>query len=418
MRRNPNAYAAHLERYVMVLRMISGRAGIAGTIMQHSRGPRFCSLGLRLRDPLQLDRATRLANPVALAAGSRAVLASRLEDAPGLVTFQFELKAGLWQSYTRGQLEDELAIGIKEARIPALFSWENNPHAGVFGGTGSGKTETVKTILHALASAYTPQELGIIILDRHHDYDEFRHLQHLELPVAGGDTETDLALEWVGNVLTQRTIANERDGKELLLVVDEAANVLEDKRRMAIVRSIGEEARKFRIHLLVSTQKPNQRNLPDLLANVLNRYVGAVDNAQASVLLTGKPGLSCHKLTGKGDFMHVEGPTAERVQVALTTPRDLEQLEWGDEPEMPDVELADVPVLENLPEAKPGRPANELQPEVLAYYLATGPEKISIKAAKDLLGISRRLHDLHKPFAEAVLRELGRLGYGLTKNQH
>jgi hypothetical protein len=277
MRRHSNPYAASLERYVMVLRMVSGKAGIGGTIALHSRGPRFCSLGLRLKDPLQLDKAIKLANPVALAAGTRAVMASRLEDAPGLVTYQFELRQGLWKSYTRGELGDDRAIGMREANTLELFSWDNNPHTGVFGGTGSGKTETVKTIIHSLATAYSPDRLGIVMLDRHHDYEDFTHLQHLELPIAHDDTQTDLALEWVGNTLAHRMAANERDGKELLLVVDEAANVLEDKARMATVKHIGEEARKFRIHLLVTTQKPNQKvswsNIPIRSRNVTHAVV-------------------------------------------------------------------------------------------------------------------------------------------------
>jgi hypothetical protein len=415
-----NTYAAHMQRYVLVLRVVSGKSGVAGVIVRHSRGPRFCSLGLRLRDPLQLDRALKLAEPVALAAGVPAVIAARREDTPGLVTFQFELKRGLWKSYIRGQLAG-LEIGVGEANRPLPFTFEHNPHAGVFGATNSGKTETTRTIVHALASTYDPAQMKLAIIDRHHDFDDFCRLRHLALPVAHDDVMTDQVLDWVSCTLAHRIEMNLREAQAsvpaIVLVIDEAEDILDDPRRFAIVQKIGKEARKFGVHLVMATQKPNQTKLPDLLPNVLNRYVGLVDDAHTSARLTGKPGLNCHQLTGKGDFMHVEGPTAERLQIALTTARDLETLPWGDEPAMPDVEAADMPILLNVPDAKPGRPANELQPDITALYLAVlaDDKEISIRSAREELGVSRGLHEMHKPFAQDILAELRRLRYGIVR---
>ena len=413
-RRSP--YAAHMQRYVLVLRLVSGRSGVAGVIVRHSRGPRFCSLGLRLRDPLQLDKALKLAEPVALAAGVPAVIAARREDTPGLVTYQFELKRGLWKSYSRGQLRG-LEIGVGEANRPLPFSFEHNPHAGVFGATNSGKTETTRTIVHALASTYDPAQMELVIIDRHHDFDDFRRLQHLALPLAHDDALTDRALAWVGDTLAHRIERNIRDAAKVVLVIDEAEDILADARRFAIVQKIGKEARKFGVHLIMATQKPNQTRLPDLLPNVLNRYVGLVDNAHTSARLTGKPGLNCHQLTGQGDFMHVEGPTAERLQIALTTARDLETLPWGEEPPLPELARADTPILLNVPDARPGRPPNRLQPDVMALYLAVlaDDKEISIRSAREELGVSRGLHEMHKPFARDILTELERLGYGIFR---
>jgi hypothetical protein len=393
--------------------MICGKAGVAGKVVRHKRGPRYCSLGLRLRDPLKLEQAIRLAGPMALGAGSRKVISGRREEAPDLVTFQFELRRGLWRHYTRGDLEG-LAIGVTEHDAPCYFSFDNSAHAGVFGTTGSGKTEAVRTAVHAMASVYQPDQMKMVILDRHHDYESYRNLQHLALPVASSEELTDQTLEWVSNELTRRITSNERDATPLVVVIDEAANILSDPRRMAIVRQIGDEARKVNVHLILATQKPSQKNLPDLLPNILNRYVGLVDDAQTSVRLTGKAQMSCHRLTGKGDFMHVEGPTSERVQVALTTQKDLALLPFGDVPEMPEVVMSDTPTVTNIPLAKPGRPPNKLEPDILAWYMATGPESVSIRTAKELAGISRGMHNLHRPFAQRVLDELRRLGHEMS----
>jgi hypothetical protein len=60
---------------------------------------------------------------------------------------------------------------------------------------------------------------------------------------------------------------------------------------------------------------------------LLNRFVGKVANAQISAMLTGHAGLQAHKLTGKGDFIHISsGEDATRFQVALATQADFKRL--------------------------------------------------------------------------------------------
>ena len=134
-----------------------------------------------------------------------------------------------------------------------------------------------------------------------------------------------MALRWAGQELARRVQAGARNARQIVVVIEEAEDYL-DAEQLAIARSIAGEARKFGIHLIVSAKKPTQKNLPDLLDKLLNRWVGLVDNANTSALLTGQAGLACHKLTGKGDFVHVVGPAFDRLQVAVTTAADYARL--------------------------------------------------------------------------------------------
>lgn len=395
------------RRYARVVGLLYSRRDLSGRLVSATRGARHLSLGVRLGDPLKLDAALALAEPLALATNITAVIAQRLPTTPGLVSYQFELPAGYWQSYTRADVTG-LGVGLGESRRQIDFGFDP-PHAGVFGTTDSGKSETVKSILAGLFTTYTPDELGAVIIDPHRDFEDFQNAAHLVAPVASTIEGIDHALAWAGQELARRLDANERDGKRVVVVIDEAEDALGDDKRLAIAQRIGAEARKYLMNLIVSTQKPTQRNLPDLVDKLNNRWVGLVDNAHTSALLTGQAGLACHKLTGKGDFVHVAGATVERLQVAVATRADFDRLPRA-EIEPPEVDEEDTPHILNYPvEKSPGRPPNVPEPKAVAAYAFYGPGKISIQQAQEMLGLSRRAHRLNRDFAKEMLAELKRL---------
>jgi hypothetical protein len=163
------------------------------------------------------------------------------------------------------------------------------------------------------------------------------------------------------------------------------------------------------MNLIVSSQKPTEKNLPGLIHLLLNRWVGLVDKAQTSALLTGEAGLACHRLTGRGDFVHKAGTRVERLQVALATPRDFAGLPRG-EIKPPVVEPEDTPRILNAPIAREGgRPPTTIEPRKVAHYVFYGPDTISISQAQELLDLKRRGHERHKDFALELLEEIDRL---------
>ncbi len=385
------------------------RRGLCGRLVAVTRGARHLSLGVRLADPLKLNDALLLAEPLALATRTPAVLAQRLPSEPGLVSYQFELASSYWQIYTRADVTG-LGIGLSENRQQVDFGFDP-PHSLVAGTTDSGKTETVKSILCGLFTAFTPQDLRALIADPHGDYGEFQNVAHLSAPVATMPEDIDRLLLLAGEELACRRDANRRDAQRWVIVIDEAEDTLNDGRRLAIVQRIAAEARKYRMHLIVSTQRPSQKSLPGLVDKVNNRWIGLVDTAQTSALLSGHVGLDCHKLTGKGDFVHVAGAVQERLQVALATPADLARLPRA-EVALPAVAVADTPRLLNFPEPRgAGRPSTAVEPRKVAYYLMYpgGPETVTRAAALEALNLARYAHVVHRNFALELRDDLARL---------
>ena len=75
------------RHYALIIRLLYARQQLSGQLQQVLRGARHLSYGVKLFDPMQLDKALKLAEPLALASRSQAVLAQRAE---GLVTYQFQ----------------------------------------------------------------------------------------------------------------------------------------------------------------------------------------------------------------------------------------------------------------------------------------------------------------------------------------
>lgn len=392
------------RRFALIIQLLFAKQGLAGKLVTAHRGARHLSLGIRLNDPTKLDPALKLAEPLALHSAAPAVLAQR---AGGLIFYQFEIPQAFWEYYTRADLPTQEAIGLAEQRRPVIFTVEDAPHALVAGSTGSGKSEGVKSILMAQLTMHEPGNLALALIDPHGDYPDFHNVAHLIAPIAQDGEKIRHLLRFLVQELAYRKAENIRDGQPVLVVIDEANEVLSVPGNLALVQNLA-QGRKYRIHLVIATQKPLHADLPKILDNLDNRFVGRVTDAKVSATVTGQAGLQAHRLTGKGDFLHVSGMTVERFQIAQATHRDFERLPRGETPQPVTVE--DTPAIPILPEISgPGRPPVELDPRVLAHYFFHGPQNITHRLARELFGLARTGHTLHRDFCSEFAREYLRI---------
>jgi hypothetical protein len=402
------------KTYAVALSQLSRRKGISGRGTLVDRGARHLSLGVRLNNELQINDAIGLAEPLALATNTRVVVAKR---EAGLVIFQFELARHYWEKYTRTDLRmvpGMVGLGFGDGHRQVNFQFTHAaPHTGVFGTTGSGKSETVKSLLCGLFTAYRPDELGVIIIDPDGDYvHDFRNVAHLEYPIARRGTEIDYVLSRAYLELRERRRSDDphRYSKRLVVLIDEAEDVLSDEKRLRATLSITKRGRKRNMNLIAATQKPTQRTLPDLMPEILNRYVGLVSDGRVSAYLTGQAGLECHKLTGEGDFIHVS--RQDRLLVAMATRTDYDHLprteiSWGDTRVQLEPDDDSEPEED---ERKPGRPKSPIDPKKIAYYMHQGhPGHVSIAHARQHLGLARYAHYEHRDFAQELITELLKL---------
>jgi hypothetical protein len=392
------------KRYGLIIQLLYSQQKLSGSLKQVSRGARHLSFGIRLANPLQLESALKLAEPMALNCGVNAILAQRQQ---GLVTYQVELPNMYWQYFTRQDLTQVKAIGLAEQRKSILFDFDP-PHALIAGTTGSGKSETVKSILVAMMNSLSPLELGVILIDPNEDYLAFQNEAHLILPIATELPDIENALLYANQELAHRKRENIKGARTIVIAVDEADSVLKNK-SFDIAKTISKQGRKYRIHLLIATQKPLHSDLPGLLDNLMNKFIGQLSDAGTSARVTGHAGLQAHKLTPKGDFLHIAGPDVNRFQVAMATDKDFDNLERK---EVNPVKVHNQDIIElppSLPEPSPGRPRIELNPQTLAAYFYYGPPNITQRLAQELFGMNRTGHILHRDFCNEMAKEYLRL---------
>lgn len=396
--------------YSKALTILSAREGLSGRGANIERGARYLALGVRLADELEIDKALKLSEPLALATNTPVVIAKREK---GLVVFQFELAGAFWESYTRADVKaapGHVGLGLSDGHRQVNFDFDP-PHCLIAGTTGAGKSEAVKSLLCGLFTAYKPGELSAVIVDPDGDHaDSFRNVAHLQgVDIASDSADIDNALTYAHQEFITRKRANRRDGAPFVIVIDEAEDALESQTRIDLVQPIARHGRKYNVNLILATQKPSENALPGLLDKINHRFVGLVQSAHLSAHLTGQAGLDCHKLTGQGDFIRVAGAQTDRLLVALATSTDLDRLPRA-ELSAPAIVDAEVVEIDDEPDTG-GRPREEVDPDKLAYYVAHQIARrgdVSRRTARETLDLGYTLHKRHQDFAAALIPAISR----------
>lgn len=379
------------------------RAKFAGA----SLAARHTTIAWRLANPNRLGQCLKLAEAIALASNSKAVMSYRDHR---FVVYQFQLADTYWQEYTRQDVQN-LGVGLADRRRQVDIQFlESAPQVGIFGTTGSGKTELIRSAICALAQSYRPDELKFIISDWHNELTDFSNLAHLAMPIAGAsDLATDRALAFAQEEHLRRLRGSIKEDYRLVFVIDEASEIATTDERLIALSNLA-NSRKFKINLVLGTQRPTYKKLPDIIDKVTNRFVGLLDNASTSARVTGQAGLDCHKLTGAGDFTHVIGSTRERFQVARATQADIDRLPRAEiqEPELQPLSATPVPIKEG-----PGRPKSEIEAKLVADYL--GNYEMSVRQFMKEFEVSQAKYYLYKGFVEELKEELARYGLGICE---
>lgn len=407
---NHQAIISRDAQYTGVLTEIFRGQKIKGRITRKALAPRFLSYDVRLQDPMQLDKAIRLADNLALYSGSKTVVAQRQA---GVIRYDFQLPSYNWQEITRDNVEG-LDLGVAAGRIPVSFN-EAEYHALFAGATKSGKSTTIQSLLCGLAAKYRPGDIDLYIVDPHRDYEAFSRFAFLAAPIAHEREQIASVIKYVTAEYYKRKEDGNRRGRPIWLVIDEAQDFVclgsKDEGHtdeVGLVSQLARGAGKFGIKLVIGSQKPTQADLPGILDNLMARYVGKVTKAQHGTHLTGQPGLNVQNLSGSGDFLSVAGSDVTRFQVARPLERHLSALprrEVAPAPLVPATIISESPVVLSS-EPQVGRPVEEVSPETLAYYMT---KHVSIRDASDILGIGRAVHNRHKEFAERLKTAMERL---------
>jgi DNA segregation ATPase FtsK/SpoIIIE-like protein len=245
-----------------------------------------------------------------------------------------------------------LHVGIDPAGAPCQLDLADDrlPHLLVAGGTGSGKTIFLYTVVLSLAAVHSERSLELVIIDpKQTDFTVFRSLPHLR----GGEIITDAAR----GVKVLRSIAGEemaarsdqlqkaqcRDIKvynaahpkklirPLVCIIDEYADlvtVLPKKEREEFDRVISRLAARGRnvgLHIVAATQRPTADVVTgNIKANMPCRISFSLPSSRDSQVILDEPG--AERLLRNGDMLlRLEGPL-QRLQGYYVDPATIEAL--------------------------------------------------------------------------------------------
>lgn len=202
----------------------------------------------------------------------------------------------------------------------------SEPHCLVAGGTGSGKSALLLTLMMSLCENTSPQRLRLLIIDGGNStLKPLAKLAHA-IGYAGDADEALLKLRAVARELMRRKqsdLSDDRIRDRVVAVIDELANLqaVMDKKQVEelqkVINFITGEGRKYGVHCVTCTQKPLAEVTGTLTkTNSAKRFVGAVPSKTDAVTCAGIGDTGAEALAGKGDFITVRNGRVQRFQAA------------------------------------------------------------------------------------------------------
>ena len=402
------------ERCTTALNYMFRDKKIRGGCYKPLRGPRYLSYPVALKNPGDLKTALSIADEVAMGAHVETVMVRRKR---GLLYYDFNLPQDYWQSLPFADTNDDI-VGIGTGRSKVTFALDDNTPNWLFAGEmGSGKSVAIATALLSLCRQIEHTRLKIGIVDPHQDkwFAPFEKAAHLVAPMARKADEIDKLILWFHNELGKRKVLgqatfereyNQGQHNMLVLVIDEAArgevlgsykNI--NTRNQELVMDLVQEGRKFKIHVIIGTQKPMENDLPGIFSMIGSRMIGYTQAAHVSKNIDAKP----HLLTKKGDFLRVHG-SVTRFLWAFPGDDDyalLPRVE-GYEPLLVNNSGGAIAITPPI-EPPAGRPRTKIDTTIVAAYMT---QNISVRKASSELGLGYQLHNRYKEFAMDLSKAL------------
>ena len=194
------------------------------------------------------------------------------------------------------------------------------PHILVGGCTGSGKSIFLRGVVLSLIINYTPDEVGLILLDtkQHAEfvvYDDVPHVLGTELRLAEEEMECRLASP---------------DGygaqKKIVVIIDEYAELSNNPQTRKTVEKLVQHGHGVGIYVIMATQRLAKEVITPALKEGLSTVICcAVGEKSTSKFALGKYG--AEKLLGKGDMLYKDcGGVITRVQSGCVFERDVQDV--------------------------------------------------------------------------------------------
>lgn len=271
-------------------------------------------------------------------------------DVPKLPSQRYFVDARqMWGRWNRPAATLEAPLGEDRYGdvVSINFSDTLSPHILVGGTTGSGKSEALNVLLYGLVSAYSADELRLLLVDpKGTELQDFARTPHLLGEIGWGDAE---ALELLKHAVIEMQARYEKMREEKtrtisefnskvsadkrmpwwLVVLDEYADLTSEpamKKEIEFeLKRLAQKARAAGIHVVIATQKPSVEVISTVLrSNLPAQLALRVKSATESRVIMDESG--AEMLNGKGDSYLKLGSASTRVQCALVSKTDAEEI--------------------------------------------------------------------------------------------
>lgn len=254
-----------------------------------------------------------------------------------------------FQDYIQRQnngFDIKIAIGVdlEGKLIEADLSDANTCHFLVGGGTGSGKSEFLKSLVLSLMERHTPEQVKIALVDpKRVTFPDFENSDWLMSPII---KERDRAIEFMEELVSkmeeryhllekakcadlkrynqQLTQQGKNPVPHLVCVFDEYADFMADKeiakQLESSIKRLGGMARAAGIHLIISTQRPEAKIVTPIIRSNLPGRVALKTNSEGdSKIILGGNQTEAAYLLGKGDLLYLGSGNLLRLQSLLAS---------------------------------------------------------------------------------------------------
>jgi S-DNA-T family DNA segregation ATPase FtsK/SpoIIIE len=295
-------------------------------------GPVITTYYFKLGSEVPIAKVMNKGEDFALACGVASVIIQRKEGLLGLqipntsrsiVNFDKCLDT-LFTTTSHYKQSLPILLGEDAKGNTSSFDLTESPHLLIAGTTGAGKSVLLSSILGALSTLRSPEELRLILVDtKQVDLTLFASLPHVESTITDADmfaTEliklTELVRERMA--LMKGVARNIREYNKLtgaalpyyVVVIDEYADIVDTLPSVnRLLKQLIQISRAAGIHVIMATQRPSVKVIPgDIKANLGTRIALRLPSQIDSRTILNEGG--AENLLGKGDML-VDSPCIE-----------------------------------------------------------------------------------------------------------
>jgi S-DNA-T family DNA segregation ATPase FtsK/SpoIIIE len=346
--RNEDALRANAENIVNTLREFK----IDTEVLDIIQGPTFTSDEMKMKPGISVNTIFSKENDLKMVLRNNKI---RLQvPIPGKNAFGIEVPnekrsmVGLRDILESPEFQNStspltVALGKDITNTCKVHQIDKMVHTLVAGGTNSGKSVCLHTLLISLLYKASPDELKLLLVDpKRVEFNFYNDLPHMLIPKAINDVERAIdALEWLvkemerrytklqsiyaRNIIMYNNSPEVKSGQlekmyYIVMVFDEVGDFMSQAKKEIedSVKRLAAMARACGIHLILTTQKPTQEVITGpIKTNLPSRIAFAVTANVDSRVILDKSG--AETLLGKGDmlFQPQGASEPERMQCAF-----------------------------------------------------------------------------------------------------